>query len=57
MNPRDGVYQYTHMKDGTTFFATVKHAELIIIRFYETKPADWKKEYVSEVWQITGEIE
>jgi len=55
MKPRESIYQYTHTETGTTFFATEENAELIIIRFYETKPADWKKEYISEVWQITGE--
>ena len=52
MKPRSAVYQYTNKSDGITFFATTEDAKKLMLKIGF---GGWKREYVSEAWQITGE--
>lgn len=55
MKPREGIYQYTDKIINLTFFATEENAREILAKL-DAIPGCWKKEYIGEVWQITGEI-
>ena len=55
MSPRESIYQYTNTVTGMTFFGTEINANNLLAQIDAVKK-NWEKEYIAEVWQITGEF-